>query len=220
MSRIRLTPQILAGLGLMAALAWSASAVASTALKFDLERLTFSSDRIVVGEVVEMESFRQDGRILTDTTVRIEETWKGESTETLTIRQPGGRVGDVATRVQGLANFQMGERSLLFLSDPGVDDHPWVISGLAQGKFRVTMGPDGETELAVPELDGLQVMEPKAAGGADVRWSPDASMKELIQGGAAIRTSDPSDLHRRPHKLKDLKAAVGEMLDIENGEVQ
>jgi hypothetical protein len=201
-------------------MALSASAAASTALKFDLERLTLSSDRILVGEVVEMESFREDNRIYTDTTLRVEETWKGDAPDTITIRQPGGRVGDVATRVQGLAKFQMGERSLVFLSDPDTEDHPWVIRGLAQGKFRVTTGPDGETTLAVPDLDGLQVMAPQADGGADVHWSPDASMKELIQGGAAMRISTPSELHQKPHVLEDLKAAVGEILDAADGEVQ
>lgn len=180
-------------------------ASASTALKMDLDSLVANSDRIVVGQVVSMRSFWEDGRIYTDTTLEVLENWKGDERKTVRVRQLGGRVGDMTTKVSGLARFQAGERALVFLENAGRE--AFIVTGLAQGKFRVALGPDGQTRFAIPQVDHLQLVEPNTTSDEDEGQTEDAVSKdvdstlpgaspaELLRRGAKLRRALPSDIH-------------------------
>ncbi len=198
-------------LALLFAVAWTSTASATTVLKFDLDSLVANSQRIVVAEVTEMRSLRKEGRIYTDTTLEIRETWKGESTHRVTVRLPGGRLGETVTRVHGLPGFQPGERVVVFLKEilEETDSKRFTVLGLRQGKFHVALGPDDSTEFAVPRLENLRILAPK---------NGEVSPRKLeVRGDAAdqsseespnLRAAEPAAIHQKVLALEDLRARV------------
>ncbi|MFB6350998.1 MAG: hypothetical protein ABEK29_04305 [Bradymonadaceae bacterium] len=206
---------LIAGLGLC----WVSSAAATTALKLDLQSLVANSNAIVLGDVTDVRSFKKDGRIYTDTTVRVDEAWKGDATDTVTIRHPGGRIGDTVTRVFGLPGFEPDERVVVFLrrarassSEGEPQASHFTVTGLRQGKFRVTLGPDKSTEFVVPRLGDIQLLEPKddqlfknkkTSDGTD---SPTRKLKKLDAG--KLETADPAPIHEKVLTLEDFRERV------------
>ena len=74
---------------------------------------------IVMGQIETIESFSdvQEGQLYTHITLTIDEVLKGEVSVTeLTIKQPGGAVGDTHTWIFGSPEFTTGEQVLLFLT--------------------------------------------------------------------------------------------------------
>ena len=109
-------------------------AQASTAAALGLDQLTILADRVIVGEVLSVES-RWDAehkRIFTNIQVQVAEAWKGGTAPggKVLVQQPGGRVGDIESRVHGLAEFRAGDRAVLFLK--GAESASAVL-GLGQG---------------------------------------------------------------------------------------
>ncbi|MBA2663954.1 MAG: hypothetical protein H0U74_16820 [Bradymonadaceae bacterium] len=128
------------------------TAFASTVLRLDLESLVANSDQIVVGRVAELTSkVEGDGRVYTSITIDIDETLKGEHQRRVVVRQIGGRSGDLATIVPGMPDFKPAEEVVLFLEHVTARKLP-VITGMAQGKFHVALGPDESTRFVVPQL--------------------------------------------------------------------
>jgi hypothetical protein len=115
-----------AGIGVL-----SPAATASLIRAMDLAALTAAADRIVVADVLAVQAAWDSAHRTIHTTVEISvrESWKGDAPvdRHLTVRQPGGTVGDIEMTVRGMPVFATGERSLLFL-------HRSLVVGMAQGK--------------------------------------------------------------------------------------
>lgn len=135
-------------LGLLAS-----SALATTLIAMDVPALTRTSDLVVRGTVVRVESrWTADGRrIMTDNEILVGEVLKGSHAgKTIVAMQPGGTVGDVGQVVHGVATFALGDEVVVFLERRG--DRATVV-GFAQGRFFVDRtGPEpmvrgGEEEL-------------------------------------------------------------------------
>jgi hypothetical protein len=137
------------------------SAGATSVVKTDVDGLTRSSDLVVRGKVKKKES-RWSGdhkRIYTDVEIEVDESIKGQGGKTVTVRQPGGEVGDIAQRVSGLASFDSGEEVVVFLEKRG---GVYRVSGLAQGKYRVERSSDGKFAFAVPaDQSELRLVDPQ-----------------------------------------------------------
>jgi hypothetical protein len=133
---------------------------ATTLLRQDLSALVQSSDLIVHGNVHSMNSrwSSDHRRIVTDVELDVVEALKGSPSSRVTVLQPGGDVGDIGQRVEGLAAFDVGEEVFLFLQRHGTERYR--VSGMAQGKFHIERSPAG-TAIAVPErLHGALVLDP------------------------------------------------------------
>ena len=212
--------RLLAGAAVAVVLAWAATAGSTTVLKMGLEGLVANSDRIVVGDVESIESHRSDGKIYTETTLRIREQWKGEDAEskTVTIRQPGGRVGDTVTRVYGMPDYRRHERIVAFLKQRP-ERAGYVITGLRQGKFSVAVGPDGSTEFVVPRLGDVQLLEPDPSvfeGEADSKELYGRSRLEKIDV-SKLRSADPAPIHQSVIPLTDFRERVQKALGPSEG---
>jgi hypothetical protein len=122
---------------LLAALPWTAGA--TTLIKMDVPTLARAADAVVRCRVLSSESrWSRDGRrILTDVRLQVLETIAGEAGGELRVVQPGGVVGDIGQRVDGLASFAPGEEAVVFLERRG-PVHGVV--GMGQGKWRVEQG--------------------------------------------------------------------------------
>jgi hypothetical protein len=158
-------------------------ALATTVLHQDLPQLTVAADAVVVGRVIGAQSrWTEDRRrIVTDVTVEVDEALKGAPGKTVIIRQPGGRVGDVGQRVDGIASFAPGEQVLVFLE--ARPDGAYLVQGMSQGKFRIERSKKGKAALAIPEgAKGARVVDPDGR-----EREPSAQALELAALKAEIR---------------------------------
>lgn len=131
---------------------------ATTLLAMDVAALTKSSEVVVRGYVLKVEPrwTTDRSRIITDATIEISETWKGATgAKTLVAMQPGGEIGEIGQRVEGVASFEPGEEVVLFLEPRG---DRFTVTGMAQGKFRLERSSDGKVTFARPERAGEAVL--------------------------------------------------------------
>lgn len=176
------------------------AAEASTVLYRDVPALARGSDAIVIGQVVRAQSrwTADRRRIVTDIEIRVDETLKGEGRATLLVRQPGGVVGDVGQRVDGLAGFEVGEEVVLFLERR--PDDSFLIAGLSQGKFQVVRSSDGKGVYAVPDpaVKAARVLDPDTLQERTVTprtWALDelrAEVRRALQTPAPVEP-EPAD---------------------------
>jgi hypothetical protein len=110
--------------------------------------LVGQSAAVVIGRVNAIESHADSGRIYTNITLAIDETLKGDSVPTLTVRLLGGQVGDHAAWVEGNPQFRRGERVLVFVT--AHRDGTARVAHLYQGKFSIVRDASGE-DMAVRE---------------------------------------------------------------------
>jgi hypothetical protein len=117
--------------------------------ELDTAQLTREAKAVQLGQVVSERSvWDPDQRmVFTYVRFRVEETLKGDPREEVTIRQPGGRAGEIRMVIHGLASFLPGERALVFLKHD--DDGAPSVVGMAQGKFRVYRSPVTGEEMAL-----------------------------------------------------------------------
>lgn len=112
----------------------------------EMRALTESSDLIVVGKVLntKAEWGVDKKRIYTDVTIEVDEYLKGrESESTITVRHPGGEVGDVGELYTHMPSFKKEEEMLLF-----------VIKNNNDRKYRVYDGVNGKIEIIKNEASG------------------------------------------------------------------
>lgn len=164
----------------------SAPARATTLVRMSDEALTLAADAIVTGTVTDVHADRTShGTIATYTTIAVASVLKGYVPQaTVTVRDPGGRIGDDELHLFGAARYAVGEEVIAFLAQDG---EGWLrTSQMALGKFAVTTdGASGERVAARSlDEDGVTVM-----------------------GGARFQSHDPAD-----RRLAD--PFVGRLRDI------
>lgn len=146
---------------------------ASTFVAFDSRAMVGESEQIVQGKVVELRSFwNEDGRVIvTEATVEVTETLLGSGASRVTVRVPGGQVGDFRVEATGFPVFERGQEVILFLqhdSRLGVER----VVGHQQGHFEVVHRDDG-VSLAVPMIEDARLFT------RDGRLAPAARSMEL-----------------------------------------
>jgi hypothetical protein len=122
-------------------LALAAPARAALAVPASVEELARASEAVVRGKVASARAhWSSDGlRIFTTVEVEVAATWRGAAPARVQVRVPGGVVGDLGQRVDGMATFAEGEEVVVFLARPGAAG-PYQVAGVAQGKFVVAAG--------------------------------------------------------------------------------
>ncbi|MCA9581904.1 MAG: hypothetical protein KC416_08915 [Myxococcales bacterium] len=113
-----------------------------------VEDLTARSTLIIQGATVASDShYDERGRIVTDVTLRIGETWKGTVTrgDLITLRTLGGSVGDLAMTVPGEPVLVVGQELVLF-ARPSATENLWRPVGMSQGTVPLRRLADGSVE--------------------------------------------------------------------------
>ena len=131
----------------------SAPARATTLVRMSDEALTLAADAIVTGTVTDVHAARTDaGTIATYTTIAVASVLKGYVPQaTITVRDPGGRIGDEELHLYGSAQYAVGEEVIAFL---GQDGEGWLrTSQMALGKFAITTDPESGARIAARSLD-------------------------------------------------------------------
>ena len=126
----------------------SSWASATSMVALDVEALTRSSAAVVRAKVLSVKAHwtADHTRIVTETTLEVQEAWKGAPAKVITVTQPGGEVGDVGQKVEGIAAFTPSEEVVLFLEARGTER--FTVAGMAQGRFRVERSSDGAAVYA------------------------------------------------------------------------
>lgn len=153
-------------------LLFSSSTAPAQSIHMSLEELSQTSTAIVLGETQQTRSFWNENRsqILTEITVRVDESLKGSVGAETVITVPGGRVGNALYEVSDMPVFVDGEEILVFLWE-----HPTgktIVTGGAQGKLEVLVDPiSGAKRLrGHPRADG----EATAFGKTGAQFTPDS----------------------------------------------
>jgi hypothetical protein len=106
----------------------------------DLEKRAKGARRVVLATVTDVNSaFGEnefgDRLILTNLTLRVDETMKGVHAASVVVTLEGGTVGDVTLTVSDMPQLSRGERAVLFLDDTPSGGH--VPHGRGAGVLKV-----------------------------------------------------------------------------------
>jgi len=109
-------------------------------VRLSLEQTVSQAEWIVEGHVVRNWCDWDNGHrfIWTHTEIAVRNRWKGSSTSTITVSEPGGTVNGMAMDVGGMVRYSPGEHVVLFLYRTPIGLIRTV--GLSQGKLRVDSG--------------------------------------------------------------------------------
>ncbi|MEO6028406.1 MAG: matrixin family metalloprotease [Candidatus Binatia bacterium] len=138
----------------------SSPARATTIVRMSDEALTLGADAIVTGTVTDVHAERAaTGSIATYVTIAIDSVVKGYvPTDSVTVRELGGRVGDDELHLYGTPRYEVGESIIAFLGQDG--DGYLRTSQMVLGKFTITTDPTSGARVASRTLDedGLVVL--------------------------------------------------------------
>ena len=131
-------------------LSLTAFAAASSFEKFARKDQVAASDLILTGKVVSVSAAwaPDHSGIQTESEIAIDDAWKGApDSDRVTVRTPGGTVGTIALKVDGAAEFKVGERVVVFLKRNGT-----VFESVAMrfGKYEIV--GDGDAAAVVGNL--------------------------------------------------------------------
>lgn len=168
----------------IAALAFAVAqaAFATTVQKLSLQELTKRSDSIVMARVDDAVASWDAGHkeIYTYITLSVLQPVKGDKgATTITLRQLGGTVGNIASVVPGMPSFKKGEEVVVFLTQKDAAGYPWVM-GLEQGKYSVSTAKNG-VKMVRNDLAGTELL---STNGKHVEptTAPDMPLNAFIDG--------------------------------------
>ncbi len=143
-----------------------ASASMAVVKKMEIRDLRDASSDIVVGRVMSSESAWDGNLIYTYYAVKVLDKVKGAPPEYVTVRVPGGEVGDVMLFVSDTPYLESGEDAFLFLKK---NDGFHEVTGWFQGKYAIKNGKVEDTGLSVQEFKANvgkgKPAKPPASGG-------------------------------------------------------
>ena len=131
----------------------TAAAGASTFMHVDRAELAARAAAVVVGRVLEVNSFWDpSGRIIvTEAMVAVDEALVGEAPTVAIVKTFGGTVDGYTVEAHGFPTFAAGERLLLYLENDTVAGNHRVL-GYREGQYRIVRDAKG-IEMALPTVD-------------------------------------------------------------------
>jgi hypothetical protein len=150
-----------------AVLLCGAAAMATTVIPMSLDELARSASRIVEAQAVSSRSAwnPQHTLIYTYTTFRVTRALKGETAQTMIVKQLGGSAEGYTQKISGVHHAQAGEQALLFVRPSAAGDGTYAIVGLVQGHFRMFRARNGATMVS----NGVAGAESLDTGSGAVR---------------------------------------------------
>lgn len=131
---------------------------ATTLVRMDLDALARSAEFVVRARCVATEARWESGSIWTFAQFEVLESFKGAPPRSLRVRLPGGRTGNMHTRVDGVPEFSSGEETVLFVERTSAGD--LGVTSWAQGTFRVRRDASGESHL-IQDSSRFAIFDPR-----------------------------------------------------------
>jgi hypothetical protein len=114
-------------------------AQATTLVRLTFPELVRNSSAIAHVRCLGSQAVSEKGEIWTDTSLQVLESNKGNLPSVVVVRQPGGRLAHLESRVDGTPQFRTGEELYLFLA--GQPSGRFFLVGWSQGTFRIRKNP-------------------------------------------------------------------------------
>jgi hypothetical protein len=128
-----------------------------------VEQLGSESAAVVRGKVTSVQPFWNAKRtkIFTETTIEVDESYKGSDQGVVRLLQLGGEVDGIRVTVHGALKWRIDEEVVVFLEP--YQNGAYHVSGFSQGKFEVERDPKtGEAFIKRPAITDVQLV-----GGLD-----------------------------------------------------
>jgi len=124
--------------------------VATTVVPMGIEALTRASTHVVEARAMGSTSQWNSEHtfIFTYTRFEVTRTLKGQTSNTIMVRQIGGTVEGITQKVAGVRHWSPGEEALLFLQPSPAADGTLVVTGLMQGNFLMRRTRAGHTYVS------------------------------------------------------------------------
>ncbi len=172
---------------------------AALLVKKDLGTLTAETDLVLTGKVTGMQAQWEDNKIYTYVTISAKNFLKGDRKTEVTVKVPGGTVGDVACFVTGTPRFKKGEEVFLFLK---AKNNYFNLVGGYRGKYTIkknkVLGPNLTvsefTALVFSKMEAAQKSEKGTSNPALRRMSPEVFSVPKNEAKAANNSSHSQDI--------------------------
>ena len=148
-----------------AVLLCASTATPTTLLPLSFNEIVAGAETVFLGQTVSLRSewsLEPHGKsIVTFVTFNVERVLKGQAGSQVELRFRGGHIGHQVLRIQGMPQFAVGDRDVLFVSSQRNAVSPLV--GFSYGRFRVVRDPASRVDL-VRGPDGQPFVVPAATG--------------------------------------------------------
>jgi len=143
----------------------STLALATQVLYRSPQQLGAESALVVSGKVADVKSYwnASGTKILTETSITVDDSYKGAAGRTVNVVQLGGVVGHVRMTVHGALSWNRGEEVLVFLEP--FQDGAWRVSGFSQGKYNIVRDANGAPYIKNAPDTGVEIKGAPAATG-------------------------------------------------------
>jgi hypothetical protein len=165
----------------------AASAAATSLARMSLGDLARTARTIVRVRCLGSESRWEKGEIWTFTRFEPLETLKGSAPQPLVVRLIGGRVGNLASVVDGVPRFRPGEEVILFLERTRAGD--LSVTAWSEGSFRVRRDPRTARAFVTQDSAATGVFNPatRRFEPAGIEQMPleffEQRLRRILQGG-------------------------------------
>jgi hypothetical protein len=114
---------------------------------------------VVSGRVTGVRSYWNDTntKIFTETSVAIDQSYKGSAGGTVNVVQLGGIVGHVQMKVEGALAWSPGDEVLLFLEPMSGDRY--MVYGLSQGRYEIERDERGRPFVSRGAFEGVEMLD-------------------------------------------------------------
>lgn len=174
----------------------------SIAVAFDA--LVKDADAVAIITPQDASSVWEDGRIVTYTRVKIDQSVAGDAPRETWVRTLGGVVGKVGQLVDGEPVLTPGKPSLLFLHKFRTAG-TWEVSARAQGQFPIVVDEATKMRRVIRNANAGMLLPPRVTppdgkpGGAQPQATPPSGLSPAIKARLAaevLHDRDVSDATR------------------------
>ena len=151
-------------------------------VSLSLEQLTQASSYIVQAQMVSQVARWNAAHttIITVSTWKVSQVYKGNPPSTLEVQQPGGTVGNINVYVSGVATLKPQSDYVLFLEPAPDGSSPYSLVGLMQGAFRVYDDATTQERRVILPFSGLQIQNQVLADGNPAGTVPLKSFAKYV----------------------------------------
>ena len=130
---------------------------ATTLVHLQFQELVSYSNAIARVQCLGSDVRMENGEIWTDTRFRVNESEKGYLPASIVVRQPGGKLQNMHSHVEGSPKFRPGEEVFLFLL--GKPGRQFNVVGWSQGTFRIHRDPRTGVESVTQDSAEMPVFD-------------------------------------------------------------
>ena len=160
------------------------SAPISLASGLSMQEMAEGASLIVIGQCTGTQSRWVERRLVTEATILVEETIKGDVAGTLKVELPGGvdanRKFPVAMTHPSAPQISLDEEVFLFLIPTDEGSNGYSVMGFAQGKFSIGRAADGE-KVVMRDMTREPVQKGAGAIRGNIQVVPLSQFKALVR---------------------------------------